>query len=69
MITEPQRRALFALREALQLCDAAMLLIDLGECDDFGLRVENIPSGKVLGKIHVSLDSTDISAILEEHPE
>ncbi len=69
MITEPQRRALFALREALRLCDQAMLLIDLGECDDFGLRVEDIPSGQILGKIRVSLDSTDISSIFEGHPE
>lgn len=69
MITEEQRRALFALREALRLCDQAGLLIDLGECVDFGLRIENISTGEILNHIRVSLDSTDIGMILEGHPE
>jgi hypothetical protein len=69
MIPEEQRRALHALREALRLCDDAMLLLDLGECVDFGLRIENISTGEILNHIRVNLDSTDISMILEAHPE
>lgn len=69
MITETQRRALFALREALRLCDEARLILDLGECDDSGMSIVCISTDKVLRNVGVYLDASDVQAILEEHPE
>lgn len=68
-MTEEQRRALFALREALRLCDGAGVMLDLGDPADYGLQVEVIPTGEVLAIIGVTLSHSDIDFLLEEHPE
>lgn len=69
MITKEQRRALFALREALNLCDSAHLMISLNE-DGPGLTVESLLSGPTtLASVWFYLCATDIYALLAEHPE
>lgn len=68
MITEEQRRALFALREALHLCDEAGLMLSLND-DGPGMTIEEIVSGKVLDEVEHFLGAYDIDGILAEHPE
>lgn len=62
MITEEQRRALFALREALRLCECANVHVIAWR----GLAL--VGAGP---RPHDSdnLDSSDVNAFLEEHPE
>lgn len=68
MITEAQRRALFALREALRLCDEAYLMLALND-DGPGMTIETIGPSVVLAKVGVYLWQSDISDILEAHPD
>ena len=77
MITEEQRRALFALREALRLCDEAYLMLALND-DGPGMTIETIGPGMtietigpfvVLAEVGVYLGQGDISDILEAHPD
>lgn len=60
MITEAQRRALFALREALHLCDEAGIYISPENDYDGYRRVLEIG-----GQLQVS----DVDRVLAEHPE
>lgn len=60
MITEEQRRALFALREALRLCEGADLWA-VGILD-YHLSVEQ-------GGGTIRLSAADIDRLLAEHPE
>lgn len=68
MITEQQRRALFALREALSLCDDAGLNLTLNDGGP-GMSIECFVTDTSLSEIGVYLCSTDIDAILEAHPD
>lgn len=69
MITEEQRRALFALREALRLCEGANLSLSLNT-DGPGLALEALgASGRVLAHYGVCLVAEDIDRLLAEHPE
>lgn len=61
MITEAQRRALFALREALHLCAAANVHVDA--------RRENVLIDPHKSEWGYKLESADIDAILAEHPD
>jgi len=65
MITEAQRRALFALREALRLCDETRIFISPGDDYDAyrcGLEVDGHEG---YGQLQVS----DVEACLREHPD
>lgn len=65
MITEAQRRALFALREALHLCEEAKIYIS-PEDDYDGYRcVLEIDGHDSWGQLQVS----DVDRVLAEHPE
>lgn len=71
MITEEQRRALFALREALRLCECAGVMIQAREnrlgSDD---QQQEISFGQYFKYTHDSfLNAEDIEAVLQEHPE
>lgn len=68
MITEAQRRALFALREALHLCDAADLII---HAHAKRVRVASEDPDNRFGILsrRAWLAGTDIGTILAEHPE
>ena len=68
MITEAQRRALFALREALRLCDEAHLMLSLND-DGPGMTIEAIDPAAVLAEVGVYLAQSDISDVLEAHPD
>lgn len=68
MITEQQRRALFALREALHLCDRAYLMLSLND-DGPGLTIETLNPSTVLAQVGVYLSSEDIDRLLAEHPD
>lgn len=61
MITEAQRRALFALREALHLCEAADVVVDAR-----GANVLIEPHESEWG---YKLKSEDIDSLLAKHPE
>lgn len=68
MITEAQRRALFALREALHLCDEALIMLSLND-DGPGMTVETVGPSAVLAEVGVYLWAGDVDTILSEHPE
>lgn len=68
MITEAQRRALFALREALHLCDESHLMLALND-DGPGMTIETVGPSSVLAEIGVYLWAGDVETILTEHPE
>lgn len=68
MITEAQRRALFALREALHLCDDALIMLSLND-DGPGMAIEALDQRVVLAEIGVYLTRDDVTAVLDEHPE
>lgn len=68
MITEAQRRALFALREALHLCDDALIMLSLND-DGPGMAIEALDQRVVLAEIYVYLTRDDVTAVLDEHPE
>lgn len=68
MITEAQRRALFALREALHLCNQAHLMLALND-DEPGMTIEDIRSGHVFDEVKSFLGAYDIDAIIEDYPE
>ena len=64
MITEEQRRALFALREALHLCEgSAVEVVGIAEFPqaDIWLRDGEPNSGR--------LRASDVDLLLAEHPE
>lgn len=64
MITEEQRRALFALREALRLCEAAKVWVDANGGESVRLWV--------VGDCKIAADRLTpgvIHQMLEEHPE
>lgn len=63
MITEEQRRALFALREALRLCEDARICIDGQD-----IYIFHVVSGWET-PCGGSLCSTDVAHLLAEHPE
>jgi hypothetical protein len=65
MITEAQRRALFALREALNLCVDARIILSLNE-EGPGMVIE---AQEFQYPVHVYLVNTDIDTLLAEHPE
>lgn len=70
MITEEQRRALFALREALRLCEGADVLIQARECDIGDEHQQEITVGEQWYYTHKSfLSVEDIDIVLQEHPE
>lgn len=71
MITEAQRRALFALREALHLCDGARVAVRATtspfQGDEYQQEIQ------VGNDFHYTceefLSTENIDAILSEHPE
>ena len=64
MITEGQRRALFALREALRLCEDANLELGIF-CDTPGVSLEQTgATGRVLAVFEAELSSQDIDSVL-----
>lgn len=65
MITEEQRRALFALREALHLCEGADIFISPAV---EGIRIGGAEGG-TLGYFDEGLRPSNIDAVLQEHPE
>lgn len=70
MITEEQRRALFALREALHLCEGAGVEVVADAHQNWGELIIH-----VAGVTNLPLDTgdmltvADIDAVLQEHPE
>ena len=68
MITEEQRRALFALREALRLCEGAG--VEVHPCQDNWVGVSPIGGVEffLCSESDVLLPS-DIDRLLAEHPE
>lgn len=68
MITETQRRALFALRETLHLCDEAGLLI---YARAEGVRVCNNGGDVQFGTTsrNIWLEASDVDRLLAEHPD
>lgn len=66
MITEEQRRALFALREALRLCEGAGVEVVCQEVLDNGIEVN---FGNSVWPCFGSLLASDLSKLLAEHPE
>ena len=70
MITEAQRRALFALREALRLCDAAQVLIQARECSLGDFNQQEIAVGDNYHYTSESfLSAENIDTVLEAHPD
>lgn len=66
MITEPQRRALFALREALHLCEGAGVVI--GNYSEHGLALGEVSlSEQYYFDSYVGVG--DVENLLAEHPE
>lgn len=67
MITEAQRRALFALREALELCHSSRISVKAETEDSGHVRV----SGSFGGCFSLSnqLNCYDIDRLLQEFPE
>lgn len=64
MITEAQRRALFALREALHLCRSANVVVRASEGDTMGLFID--------GAIEIggnALTDTTVSEVISWYPE
>lgn len=66
MITEEQRRALFALREALHLCDIAGVEIINEGFEGNGIVVR---FGISEWPCFTSLIESDLAKLLQEHPE
>lgn len=64
MITEEQRRALFALREALRLCEGAGMAIDANAGESVRLWVG---SDCKLAAEYLQADT--VAQLLQEHPE
>ncbi|MNE82637.1 hypothetical protein D3C81_773740 [compost metagenome] len=70
MITEEQRRALFALREALHLCEAAGVLIQARESHIGDEHQQEITVGDNWHYTRESfLRAENVDAVLAEHPE
>lgn len=65
MITEEQRRALFALREALRLCEQARIYVSPQDDYDGYRCVLEVGGHDSFGQLTVA----DIDAVLQEHPE
>lgn len=65
MITEEQRRALFALREALRLCEQAQIGVTMSQGYDCLETQINIGQNWHFGDMR----AIDIDAVLQEHPE
>lgn len=63
MITEEQRRALFALREALDLCEGARIGIWANTQPGISVLVAHYSEGSQ------DLSAADIDRLLAEHPE
>lgn len=63
-MTEEQRRALFALREALRLCSGSNIVIDAAGVAPLRLWV-----GVNVCLLDGYLGSSDIDRLLSEHPE
>ena len=69
-MTEEQRRALFALREALRLCDGAGVLV--AACDTtiaWEHQQEITVGNQYFYTGRAFLDAEHIDAVLQEHPE
>lgn len=66
MITEAQRRALFALREALKLCEGADVCLS-HDLDHLRLDVGRWPNAVTLECGHIG--SAEVARFLAEHPE
>lgn len=64
MITEAQRRALFALREALHLCEGAEVWIDANGGESIRLWVAS-DCKLAADRLRVS----DLNQLLAEHPD
>lgn len=70
MITEAQRRALFALREALQLCEKSSIWVQAREGSPGCLLQQEVTIGVAFHYTGESfLSSENIDAILAEHPD
>lgn len=70
MITEAQRRALFALREALHLCEGADITVS--PCSDSYVQVATWTLGNLDSEIcsdSEDLLASDIDRLLAEHPD
>lgn len=65
MITEAQRRALFALREALHLCEVSSIALKLDE--DNGIVVEINRSAS--WPCFQDVNEADIGRLIAEYPE
>lgn len=66
MITEEQRRALFALQEALRLCEGAGVHVDCQEVLGNGIEVN---FGNSVWPCFGSLIESDLTKLLREYPE
>jgi hypothetical protein len=65
MITEAQRRALFALREALHLCDQARITVEAHEAQ--AVRVSSRDFGCI--SLSPTLNIYDVDRLLAMFPE
>lgn len=66
MITEEQRRALFALREALHLCEGADVHLYAGMHQGSGFTRLELSKNDWMDD---EFAATDVDALLAEHPE
>lgn len=74
MITEEQRRALFALREALHLCDKALISVEAGGDFNYCCKIRfwdetGNPEPIEHASATETLEATDLDLFLARHPE